>query len=112
MCALRAGRLLEEAWWSCLHLEVRLQDGRSVHFVVEHARGVLTRAAVLREPPTAELSLRISARDLARLYAVDGRSEVFFLARTLRILGAVELVRGRKPLRPLALYRTLRLLFL
>src|SRR5439155_26314706 len=67
-------RLLEAAWWRTLHLEVALEDGHSVHFLLEHRAGRLLRAEVLERAPRADLGLWMSERDLGRLYAADGGS--------------------------------------
>lgn len=101
--------LLAAAWWKRFHLEVPLPDGGSLHWLVEHDRGLIRKAEILPQPPAAELRLRLPSKDLARLYCVDGRSGLKLLARAVGVLRSLELISGRRRPSPLSVLRSLRL---
>ena len=105
---LRFTSALRGAWWTRLCLEVPFPQGPRLHWLLEHQDGRVTRAAVTLEPPASDLILTLPPEDLARLYAVDGRSGLALLLRAARVLRVLRLVRGRTQPRPSVVLRLLR----
>jgi hypothetical protein len=101
-------RVLRQAWWRRLHLEVPLDGGGFAHWLLEHRDGAVLRCCVLLQRPEAELGLRLGEEDLVRLYTLDGRTGLALLTRAARVLRRLELVRGRRKPRPFAVLRLLR----